>query len=79
MRVTVMLTGLSDRARKWEFRDREVPVTLRAGETVFVKVVVRYDDASNTLGNPGMDYELVVSIANPDDARYELPGMRQSN
>ena len=55
-----------------------MPITLVAGETVFVRVVVRYDQASNTLGNPGMDYELLVNIASPEDARYELPGMRES-
>jgi hypothetical protein len=49
------ITGLSPLARKWKFRDRELPVSARAGETLFYRVVVRYDQSSNTLANPGND------------------------
>ncbi len=72
------LTGLSEEASRWDFKDRSVPVTLRAGETTYVQVVARFDETSNTLGSPGMGHELQLTLVGEEQARYSLPGMKES-
>jgi hypothetical protein len=74
----LLITGLSNQANKWDFIDRDVPVSLKQGTTTYIQVVARFDDKSNTLGNPGMGHQLSVSSVRKDDARYVLPGMKLS-
>lgn len=72
------VTGFGDKARNWEFKDRELSLHLKQGETIYVRMVVRYDEKSNVLGRPGMDYMLVVHPVSGNDAIYELKDMRES-
>lgn len=72
------ITGLSKNANKWDFKDRDRAIRFEQGATRYVQVVVRFDDSSNSLGNPGMSHTLHVSSARAEDARYVLPGMKLS-
>jgi hypothetical protein len=76
--LQLKVTGLTAPASKWSHRDREIPMITEAGKTYYFRVVVRYDQSSNTLGNPGMDYLLIVNPVSEDDAKYELPGLKAS-
>jgi hypothetical protein len=73
------LTGLTSASRSWDFRDRDLALSLKPGETYYYEVVVVYDENSNVLGKPGMDYTLQAFPTREEDAKYKLPDMKRSN
>jgi hypothetical protein len=67
------LTGLTE-ASRWSFRDSEHRLTLDHGEVAYYHLQVRFDESSNQIGSPGMDYNVYFGPVSAEDAVYELRG-----
>lgn len=75
----LLFTGLSPAAHDWEFKDRTLPLRLKPGKTHYYEVIVIYDEKSNVLGRPGMDFTLQIIPSSEKTARYQLPDLKRSN
>ena len=65
------LTGLTE-ASRWSFHDSEHTLRLVPGEAAYYRLQVTFDENSNNIGNPGMDYNVYFGPVRAEEAVYEM-------
>lgn len=65
------ITGDSEQS-DWEGTDKFFSMPVSAGETKYVRLLVRYDQTKNTWQNPGMSYVVQFLPASASVARREM-------
>jgi hypothetical protein len=70
------LTGDSE-ASNWNGPERAFPARLVAGENVFVRLSVKYDQETNRLGQGAMSYSVTFLPRAEADALLEMDGLKK--
>lgn len=70
------LTGDSD-ASNWNGPERAFPAKVVAGENLFVRLLVKYDQETNRLGQGAMQYAVTFLPRAELEARYEMEGLKR--
>ena len=70
------LTGDSE-AASWNGPDQAFTTPLEAGETRYVRLLVKFDQQTNTLGHGLLDYVVQFLPRAENQARLEMQGLRQ--
>ena len=70
------LTGESDGA-KWDGPDRAFSTPLEAGEMKYVRLLIKYDQQTNTLGHGLLDYVIQFLPRAEQEARFEMFGLQR--
>ena len=72
------LTGDSE-ASNWNGPERSFPAKVVAGENLFVRLLVKFDQETNRLGQGAMDYTVTFLPRAETEALYEMHGLRRIN
>lgn len=70
----LLITGQGKQASGWIFPDRSLSIRLKAGQTLYVRLIVHYENAGLT--RPG-DYSLEVRTVRESTALVEMEGAYQ--
>lgn len=70
------LTGNSP-AAKWDGPDQAFTTPLRAGEVKYVRLLVKYDQSTNTLGHGALGYVVSFLPRAPEQARAEMRKLKK--
>jgi hypothetical protein len=70
------LTGDSE-ASNWNGPERAFPAKLVAGENLFVRLLVKYDQETNRLGQGAMSYSVTFLPRAETDALLEMNGLKK--
>jgi hypothetical protein len=70
------MTGDSE-ASNWNGPERAFPAKLVAGENLFVRLLVKYDQESNRLGQGAMGYSITFLPRAEADALVEMNGLKR--
>jgi hypothetical protein len=71
----LVVTGRGAKANGWDFPDRKLPIQLVAGQTLYVRLSLRYN-GNATLTKPG-DYSVQLRTMREHTALVEMEGARQ--
>ena len=75
-RYELRLTGESEQSN-WDGLDQSFPLLLEADEVKYVRLLVKYDQTTNSLGHGKLSYAVIFLPRAASEARLEIHGLKK--